>query len=133
MAHPEPFFDTNVLVYLVADDARKARRSAELVKAGGIVSVQVLNEFVAVARRKRRLPWANIRRVLDGVRRRCPVVPLTAAMHERAVDLAERHQFNIYDAVIVAAALLEGCTTLYSEDMHDGQVVEGVRILNPFA
>jgi predicted nucleic acid-binding protein len=47
--------------------------------------------------------------------------------------LGERYGFSVYDAMIVAAALREGCTTLYSEDMHDGLLVEDqLRIVNPF-
>lgn len=58
----------------------------------------------------------------------------TAATVERALGVAERYGFSFYDSLIVAAALETGCTTLYSEDLHHGQVIDGkLEIQNPFA
>ena len=127
------FFDTNVVVYLVSDDAAKMQRSRELMAMGGVVSVQVLNEFTRVVRRKQAMAWADIRLVLDGLRMACSIVPLLEETHVRALQYAERNELHIYDANIVAAAALAGCTTLYSEDMHDGLVIDGVTIRNPYA
>ena len=63
----------------------------------------------------------------------CTVEDLTVQTHQVGRALAERYQFSVYDAMIVAAALLSGCTTLWSEDMHDGLLVEDqLRIVNPF-
>ena len=127
------FFDTNVLLYLALLDPQKADRSEELLLAGGVVSVQVLNEFVAVSRRKARRPWNEMADVLDAVRINCSIMPLTVEVHERALLLLDRFKLNIYDANIVAAALLAGCTTLWSEDMHDGLIIDGLTIRNPYA
>lgn len=99
---------------------------------GGVVSVQVLNEFAAVARRKLRLNIPEIRDVLDIVRSLCEVVPLELGTHDRALDLAERYKFSIYDALIVAAAIRADCTTLWTEDLHHGQKIERLTIRNPF-
>ncbi len=60
------------------------------------------------------------------------VVPLTVDTHDRGLALAERYQLSLYDGMIVAAAQLAGCTTLYSEDMHDGLVIDGLTIRNPY-
>ena len=99
----------------------------------GCISVQVLNEFAAVAIRKLGLSWADIREVLDVVRAVCKVDPVTVETHDRAITIAERYGFIFYDALIVAAALLAGCSTLYSEDLQAGQKIEGtLRIVNPF-
>ena len=91
-----------------------------------------------VSRRKLRLSWPEVTDALAAIRACCPPPrPLTLATHEAALGLAERYGFSIYDALIVAAALEAGCATLFSEDMQDGQVVEGqqgrVTIRNPFA
>ncbi len=126
------FFDSNVALYLLADDSAKAERAEELLAAGGTISVQVLNEFVAVARRKHVVPWRTIEDVLAALRRVCAVEPLTIAVHDRALSLARRFGFPIYDATIAASALQAGCTTLYSEDFQDGQKLEGLTIRNPF-
>jgi predicted nucleic acid-binding protein len=126
------FFDTNVVAYFASANAAKARRSGELLRAGGFVSVQVLNEFAAVARRKHALPWASIRAVLAAVRSTCAVAPLTVTTHELGLAIAERHQLNVYDGMIVAAARLAACDLLYSQDMHDGLVIDGVTIRDPY-
>ena len=129
----EAFFDTNVVLYLLSADNAKADRAEELLAAGGQISVQVLNEFASVAVRKLRMPWPEIREVLAQVRAVCPVRSLTTATHERALQIAERYKTSIYDGLIIAAALLAGCSTLYSEDLQDGQVIERqLTIRNPF-
>lgn len=129
----EHFFDTNVVLYLLSADATKANQAEELLSRGGTISVQVLNEFAAVASRKLRMPWREIREVLDSLRLVCAVVPLSIQTHEKALAIAERYRMSLYDALIVAAALLAGCKTLYSEDLHNGQVIgRQLTIRNPF-
>jgi predicted nucleic acid-binding protein len=133
MSAAEDFFDTNILLYLLSADASKAGRAEALLAQGGTISVQVLNEFVAVASRKLRLSWPEIHEVLGPIRAVCSVNPITTEVHERALQVAERYGFSIYDALIVAAALMAGCKTLYSEDMQHGQVIERrLRVCNPF-
>lgn len=126
------FFDTNVLIYLIANDAAKADRSAALIAAGGTASVQVLNEFVSVARRKQALDWDETQSLLETFKAALRIEPLTVETHERAVQLARRYRLSIYDALIVSAAELADCDILYSEDMQDGQIMDGVTIRNPF-
>jgi predicted nucleic acid-binding protein len=129
----ENFFDTNVVLHLLSTDVAKADRAEELISLGGAISVQVLNEFVAVASRKLRMPWSDIRDVLSQIRAVCAVEPLTIETHDGALHIAERYGLSIYDALIVSAALLAGCKTLHSEDMQDGQVIERqLAIRNPF-
>lgn len=127
------FFDTNILVCFAVQGTSRANRAAELVESGGVINVQVLNEFTNVARGKMRMEWEEITDTLMFVRELLDVEPLSVDVHERALRVAERHQFHIYDATIVAAALEAGCSTLYTEDMHHGLVVDGrLRIVNPF-
>lgn len=129
----EHFFDTNVVLHLLSEDAARADRSEALLALGGTISVQVLNEFVAVASRKLRMPLAEVREVLDQVRAVCAVEPMTIQTHDRALEIAQRYGLSSYDALIVAAALLAGCSTLHSEDMQAGQVIDGkLTIRNPF-
>jgi predicted nucleic acid-binding protein len=133
MSAADVFFDTNVVLYLLSADAAKADRAEGLLVAGGTISVQVLNEFVAVALRKLRMSWPEIREALAPIRAVSTVEPLSVETHDRATELAERYGLSIYDSVIVAAALIAGCKTLYSEDMQHGQVIERVlTIRNPF-
>lgn len=133
MSAAERFLDTNVLLYLLSADASKAERAEAELAAGGVVSVQVLNEFAAVAAGKLRMPLLEIREVLDTVRAACRVVPLDEAAHDLGLEIFARYGVSIYDAMIVASALNAGCRTLVSEDMQDGQVFERrLKIGNPF-
>ena len=128
------FLDTNVLIYFAEQHDERFPRSAELLESGGIASVQVLNEFASVARRKLRLDWPEIEEALLLLRSLLDIRPLSLGMHDLGIGLAARHGFQVYDAMIVASALLAGCQTLWSEDMQHGQLIAGrLRILNPFA
>ena len=129
------FFDTNVLIYAVAEGDPRSTQAEELLASGGVLSVQVLNEFVAVARRKVRMSWKDVKEALDAFRVLCPSpLAITIEMHEAALRIAEMRGYNIYDALVVAAALEAGCATLYSEDLRDGETIDGqLTIRNPFA
>ena len=129
----ERFFDTNVLLYLLSADATKADRVEETLAAGATISVQVLNEFAAVALRKLGMTVAEVRDALEPIMAICKVLPITVEIHQRGLQIAERYRFAIYDAFIIAAALDAGCSTLYTEDLQDGQVIDDVlTIRNPF-
>lgn len=128
-----PFIDTNVFLYLLSANEQKANRAEAVVAEGGIVSVQVLNELVAVCRRKFKLDWIDIDEFLAAVQQACTVVPLTTDTHAEAVRLAKRYGLSFYDAHICAAALLHGATHLLSEDLQHGQQLDGLTIINPFA
>ena len=133
MSDDKHFFDTNILLYLLADDEAKADRAEELLSAGGVVSVQVLNEFTSVATRKLSMSIADVREVLNTIRAICRVDPLTIETHDQGLEVAERHRFSLYDSMIVASALLGNCTTLYSEDLqHRQRIDERLTIVNPF-
>jgi predicted nucleic acid-binding protein len=103
----------DVVVYAFRKDDPRSQVAEALLAVGGALSVQILNEFVAVARRKLDRSWEEIGRALAILRTFCPEpVALTA--------------------LVVAAALEAGCDTLYSEDFHDGQMIDGqLTIRNP--
>jgi len=130
----KPFLDTNVVLYAFRQGDARSQRAEILLAAGGTLSVQVLNEFVNVARRKLYQSWEEVRRALGILRVFCPdPAPITIETHDRAVQIADRHGYSIFDSLIVAAALERQCETLYSEDLQAGQVIEGrLRIKNPF-
>ena len=126
------FFDTNVLLYAVRPEDPRAERARLLLAGGGLISVQALNEFTNVARRKLGQPWGEINEKLGAVRALCEVKPLSVATHERALALAERYGCQIYDALHLASALENGCSILYTEELQHGQQIEGLTIRNPF-
>jgi predicted nucleic acid-binding protein len=126
------FFDSNVLLYLVSPDAARADRVEDLVADGGTISVQVLNEFAAVATRKFGKPLGKVRNLLNDICAACEVVPLDFETHQLGLDIAERYKFSIYDSMLLAAAQRARCTTFFTEDLHHGQKVGGLTIRNPF-
>ena len=98
-----------------------------------VYPVQVLNETANVARRKLAMSWMEINEVLALIRSICPTAPLTIETHDRGRLVAERYGSSVCDAMIVAAALLGGCETLYSKDMQDGLLIDHqLRICDPF-
>ena len=93
----------------------------------------MLNEFTSVVRRKFQWPWDKVHRTLADLRTVCDVPsPITLAIHEHALAIAARYRYHIYDSGIIASALNERCSVLYSEDMQDGQQIEHLTIRNPF-
>ena len=127
------FADTNVLLYLLSQDAQKADQAEVVLNKGVMISVQVLNEVTHVLRRKIKLSWPEIHTFLALIQSLCTVQPLTVETHAQGLTLAERYHFSVYDSMIVAAALLAQCRILYSEDMQHGLLVEArLLIQNPF-
>jgi predicted nucleic acid-binding protein len=128
------FLDTNVFVYAIVQDDRRSHHAEELIAEGGRVSVQVLNEFVAVARRNTNMAWGEVQLALEAIKILCPdPLPITLETHQQALALAEKYGYKIYDALILASALEARCTILYSEDMQNGQVVDDrLTVRNPF-
>jgi len=130
---PASFFDTNVIVYLASVDAVKADRAETLIRDGGVISVQVLNELANVARRKMRMTWPETQAFLSAIRGLLTVRPITIETHETGLAVAERYNPSTYDAMIAASALQADCKILWSEDMQDGMSLgEGLRVINPF-
>lgn len=127
------FFDTNIPLYLLSEDKLKADRAEEILGWGGVISVQVLNEFASVAKRKLKMSYPEIREILSVIRAVCEIKPLTIEIHEQGLTIAEQFGFSLYDSLIISAALQADCTIVYSEDMQHGQNINGqLLILNPF-
>ncbi len=138
MAARKVFLDTNVLVYAQDSDAlEKRRRSRELigdiVASGiGVVSTQVLQEFFVASTRKLGVPPLAAKAVVQSFRV-FEVVHVSPDLIEHAIDRSVLSQISFWDALIVSASAASGCTMIYSEDLNAGQLIDGVRIVNPFA
>ncbi len=128
-----PFFDTNVVLYAFTPSGDKTLTAERILLQGGVVSVQVLNELTSVACTKFKMTWSEVKRVILGTTIMCPnPSALTYETYLQAQRISERYGFSIWDGLILASAMDAGCTTLYTEDLQHGQVVESVRIENPF-
>lgn len=126
------FLDSNVILYVLSADGRKADTAEALLSQSPTISVQVLNEITSVCQRKLKLTWAETLELLTTVKAVCKVVPLTVDTHAQAVQIAQQYQLSFYDAHIVASALACKADTLMSEDMQHGMSFQGVRVHNPF-
>jgi predicted nucleic acid-binding protein len=131
------FIDTNLLIYADSgDEPVKQRIALSLLKQlrlnqTGVLSTQVLGEYCNVALNKLKLPHADIRAQMQ-FWEQYEVVQVTPAIIHMGLDLHQTRSLGFFDALIVAAAKTSGCTVLYSEDMNAGEMVNGVRIVNPF-
>jgi predicted nucleic acid-binding protein len=135
------FIDTNVFVYhLDRSDKRKHRIAEGIVRdalASGraCISFQVVQECLNVALCKAAVPLTpeQARSYLDVVLLPLMQVLPSGALYHRALDVQQRWRFGFYDSIIVASALSAGCTQLLSEELQDGQRMEGLVVKNPFA
>ena len=131
------FFDTNVLVY--ADDRGAGKKTfvaqaliADALRANrGVVSTQVLQEFFVITTRKLGVPSEAARRKVE-LLARFDVVPVQLELILGGIDLHRLHGLSFWDALIVRAASTAGCARLLTEDLQHGQVIDGVRVENPF-
>jgi predicted nucleic acid-binding protein len=131
------FIDSNILVYAEAND-EPVKQSTALallrrlkLSNSGIISTQVLQEYANVALRKMQLDANHVRKQLSA-HQQFEVVQVTPAIIHGALDLYQTRSLSFYDALIVQAASIAGCNTLYSEDLNTGEIINGVRIVNPF-
>lgn len=131
------FIDSNVLIYAEASDEPKKQAVAlallrRLKLAGtGVISTQALQEFANVALRKMGLGANHVRKQLSA-HEQFEVVQVTPEIIRGALDIHQTRSVSFYDALIVQAAITAGCDTLYSEDLNTGEVIDGVKINNPF-
>jgi predicted nucleic acid-binding protein len=132
------FIDTNVLVYAEASDAPLKQRTALTLLKGlyeeglGVLSTQVLQEYCNVALKKLKLPAHYVRSQLD-LYEQFEVVQVTPAIIRAGLDLHQTRSVSFFDATVLASAHASGCNVIWTEDMNAGEVVNGVRISNPFA
>jgi predicted nucleic acid-binding protein len=136
----EYFIDTNLFIYqLEALEERKAATADRIIRKGietrnACISFQVVQECLNTALRKAEIPLSTdeTKQYLDNVLAPLFRVPASRSLYRRARDLQTYYRYGFYDSLIIAAALDAGCTLLYSEDLQDGQRIEGLTIRNPF-
>jgi len=127
MSDAKAFLDTNLIVYLYSEsDVSKKKRSLETISQyERFVSTQVLNEFCSVCIRKLKLPLPAVRNAIKEICDTCNLVIVDEDAISRALTLHEKYGYSYYDCLIIASALDSSCSYLLSEDMSDGQIIEG--------
>ncbi len=132
------FIDTNVFIYLFDKTDSHKRQSAEklvqrtLDYGTGCISYQVVQETINIMTRKLSATAEEARQLMDRVLMPLWRINPTQMLYQLGLDLQARYRYGFYDSLILAAALEAGCTRLYSEDLQDGQKIEGLTIENPF-
>lgn len=128
------FVDSNVWLYLLQDDEAKKQVALRLLGEASVISTQVLSENTNVCLRKFKMSVEDTRMHLSFLQHHtAEVLVIMEATIHKALDIKARYQYGFYDSLIIASALELDCTILYSEDMQDGQLIEGkLRIKNPF-
>jgi predicted nucleic acid-binding protein len=127
------FADTNVIIYSISDDDYKRLQALKIIAQKPVISTQVLTETANTLQRKLKFSAQNTQAILTRLIAECDVIPVQADNVLSAIMIVERYQFSFYDSLIIATALAANCTTLYSEDMQNGQLIENkLLIVNPF-
>ncbi len=127
------FTDTNVLLYLLSNDASKKNIAKNIIRQTPVISIQVHNEAANVSLRKLSLSAEKTLRIINFLSGKCSVTPVKITTIKTAINLKEKYQYSYYDCLILAAALDSGCNILYSENFHNSHVIEGkINIINPF-
>lgn len=134
---PRVFIDSNVLVYTALEqDRAKTIKACKILSKlkkddNGFVSLQVLRELANVLFKKGHFSADDVRTVLNGMSA-FPCVGESRTNLDRAIEIKEKHGLQFYDALILATAEAAGCDTVYSEDMGDDVVYEGITVKDPF-
>lgn len=131
------FFDTNVLIYTYSEDEPEKQSVAlqllDSFEDHAIISKQVINELSNILLKKFKLNSDQVESVLLEIDNVLLIVDFDLTTQIKALKLKDRYQFQFYDALIVATALENSCTVLYSEDMQHDTLIDGrLKIINPF-
>ena len=132
------FFDTNILVYSVDEnDLQKKEMASQLLTDAsssktGIISTQSLQEFYNVAVKKLKLSKQIAKEYVELFSSQLTVRQVTVPLILNAIDISIKNKLSFWDSLILSSANDNGCIIVFSEDLNNGQIVGGTKILNPF-
>ena len=126
--------DSNILIYNHSLDYENKRLIArDFFKEKPVVSSQVISEYLNVMRRNFKMQKLELMQLCFLWLEKCSVQPIMLSTIKLTHDLVVKYDFQVFDGIVIAAALEADCDILYSEDMQDGQIIENrLKILNPF-
>ena len=137
-AEGKVFFDSNILVYFVDErDQRKQKIAKEIIaeavqNQNGMISTQSLQEFYNVVTKKMKCQKEKAKELVSMFSEIFPVTQISIPLIFKAIDISIKENLSFWDSLILSTASDTGCILLYSEDMNNGQIVSGTKILNPF-
>ena len=132
------FFDSNILVYFAdSADPQKQQIAENLIKNAvindnGVISTQSLQEFFAFTTRKLLCTKEKAKEYVENFSDSFTVEQVSVPLILKAINISIKNQFSFWDSLILSAAIQSGCIICYSEDLSNGQIIEGVKIVNPF-
>ncbi len=126
------FLDSNVILYALGDELSKKKIAQDLLEQKPILSTQVLTEVSQVCLKKFKLDPDLVSQWIELLQTKTQIISVTSEMIQSAIKLFDRYQYSFYDSLIIAASLHAKVDILYSEDLQNGQCIEGLRIINPF-
>ena len=132
------FFDSNILIYFVDErDSRKQEIAKNIISdavqnKNGMISTQILQEFYNVITKKMNCPKDKAKELVKMFSELFPVTQVTVPLILKAIDISIKDGFSFWDSLILSAANDTGCILVYSEDMNNGQIICGTKVLNPF-
>lgn len=128
--------DSNILVYAALEPASdKGLRSAETIRRAsgrGVIAAQVLLEFVAVVRRRAPALTAQAISQANAWGAVFEIAPTTNLIAATALTMVRDHNFQVWDAVIWSASREAGAKLFLSENLQNGLILDGMRVVNPF-
>ena len=130
------FFDTNVIVYLYSNNEIDKKNIVESIlenNANPAISTQVINEFVYVMHRKRKVSYQDLKIAVKELSASFTIFDINLSTINAAIKIAEKYQYSYFDSLIIACAIENNCDVLYTEDLQNTQIIENVlEIRNPF-
>ena len=130
------FIDTNILVYTCDNSEKdKQKQCRNLLKTIsldyiGVISTQVLQEFYVSCVKKLKIEPLLAKEIFTSYER-FEVVQISQDVIKEAIDCSILNKISFWDSLIVSAAQHAKCNEIWSEDLNDGQIIRGLKIVNP--
>ena len=129
------FLDTNVLIYAYSDTEPEKKEISliTLERKNIVISTQVINEFIWNMNKKFHVNIELLKNLIDILFKRFRVSLIERATIIQAFDIVKQYKYSYWDSLIIASALENNCSILFSEDMQHNQLIENkLKIINPF-
>ncbi|OFX28304.1 MAG: hypothetical protein A2033_18855 [Bacteroidetes bacterium GWA2_31_9] len=127
------FIDSNICIYLFDSDKKKSDIAYSLFKNNPIISTQVIAESINVLIKKLKFTKQTAFDSANFIMNNTDIKLINTTTLKKAFEISLKYNFSFFDSMIIASALENNCTILYSEDMHHNQLIENkLTIINPF-
>jgi len=126
--------DSNILIYAFGiQDISKNKIAREIISECNKISLQAINETMFVLKRKFNFPVKELQEIIQFFKEKYSVKNTDIHTLETAMVIIDKYHYSFWDSMMLASALKNGCTVIYSEDMQHEQIIEKkLKIINPF-